>query len=452
MSDTLEAPEQSEKEVKNDIFSAAIGMPTEEQAPESAQEQVREAESEPERVEPEEQLEAVETASEPKETPLAEDDDSFDLEAHTENKKEDPEPEQDLKPTDTSGIRAQLAKEGKARKVAEEELATKQEEILSLQKELETLKNDNKQLTASTQKVENHPAYQAQANKVGEGIASDLADQGLYNLVPADPQLYARWAQEALNIKNVPYGERKAARDNMELAIGKRLNLIEEDDEDFSVDPEAEAKAKAVFGVFNDWAKEYSVLLDTKTELQEKQGEMALELGYAEREAKAEPLRKRIAEIINLDDELIQDDPHSLLSQSATKLKEDTTLAKNIARTIEEYRFGPRVLSQDELDSLKRAGKDIEEHKKAIARKTQKNNDFIDNVLMQVLPDFQEIKETMKSKARAKAKKQDKKETENSIRELTQATPRKPEPPKEAPQEGAPSYKGMFADLIIDPR
>ena len=161
-------------------------------------------------------------------------------------------------------------------------------------------------------------------------------------------------------------------------------------------------------------------------------------------------MRKKFAELINMDEELINDDPHSLISQASLKFKEDPSLAKKIQKTIEEYRFGPRELSQSELDSLEQAGKDIGDHKKAMQRRTQKNNDFIDRVLMSVLQDFSGIEKRESAASKAKKKKQDKKDTEGSMRALAAPSKPKPAPPKEAEskEEEERGYGSFFKNAL----
>ena len=426
----------------------------------TATEQAKESSQNPEESQIEEQEPEVKEYQEVKkiqeEEPIineetsSEDEEGFDLEKHTSSQNTHQDVTEPSGDTSMEKMRGRLQEQGQARKIAEEELAAKTEENISLTKEIEELRLENDKLSASNQKVENHPDFQEKSKAVSLAIASELDRGGVYNLVPSDSQTYTDFAQEALRINTLPFGEREKNRQEMRLMIAKRLKLIDQEETDFSVDPEAESKAKAIFSAFESTgAPLLEELMDLQRSLEEKGAEKSLEIGRADREAKAEPLRKKFAELVNMDDELIQDDPHSLISQSSLTLKEDPSLAKNLQRTIEEYRFGPRELSQTELDSLVKAGKDPSEHRKAMLRKTNKNNDFIDRVLMSVLPKWAEIEEREKSASKSRENKRKKKETESTMRKLTTPSKPKAEAPKlPNPKDERKGFGGIFSNAL----
>lgn len=394
------------------------------------------AQTEPETTpQPEPEPEPVkqeEIPEDPIEPPKQEDDSEFSLDSHSEeNLTPDPEPESALQePKEKKSgfdLRAQLKTVSNDLKSREEELAQRDEELARLQGELNQTKTEKEKLATTAHAPESHPDFIKKYNGYTKSIDDKLTSKSQWEGLNLSTNDKVAMAAEASMISELPVQDRQKAHESLRLTFAKKLGLIDHEETDFSVDPEAEAKATNYVNTFAEISNGYKELVDLRDELKDRLENGKIEIGYQEREAAAKPIRKRVASLIEMDQSLIEDDPQSLMAVASLTLKEDEKLAKGVKTTVENYRLGRRQLSQTEIDQITDSGKDLDEHVQTMERKVEKDNEKLDGYLAACIALKPVIEKLVRADAKSKSKKKDKQDTESTIRSLTN-TPVKPKP------------------------
>ena len=388
---------------------------------------------------PEPELEQ-ETAPEAAETPVEEPDEDieveFNLDSHSESNQPEEAPEQqEEQPPKKEGfdLRRELSKAKGELKEKEESYAAQEEEMARMQAELDSYKTENDKLSTTAQTPESHPSFIKSYDEYTNSIDDKLTSKGLWEGLKLPTQDKIEMAAAAASISDLPINQRQSAHEALRLTLAKKLGLLEPDEVDFSIDPDVEHKATSYVNLFAEVSSGYKELVKKRDELAERIESKTIELGYEEREQAAGPTRKRISSLIEMDATLIEDDPHSLMSVASGILKDDKMLSRGVKTTIENYRFGRRQLSQQEITTITESGKDLKEHIETMERKVEKDSESLDGFFAACLALKPEIEKAIRSNSKAKSKNEAKKKTESTMRELTKPKI-KPAPPKaEAP-------------------
>lgn len=380
------------------------------------------------------------TAPEATETPVEEPDEDieveFNLDSHSESNQLEEATEQQEQPAPKKegfDLRRELSKAKGELKEKEESYAAKEEELARMQAELDSYKTENDKLSTTAQTPESHPTFIKGYEDYTKSIDDKLTSKGLWNALNLSTNDKVTMAAEAAGISSLPVNQRQGAHEALRLTFAKRLGLIDPTETDFSIDPEAEEKANSIVNVFAEVSGGYKELVKLRDDLAERIESKTIELGYEEREQAAAPTRKRISSLIEMDAALIEDDPHSLMSVASGILKDDKMLSRGVKTTIENYRFGRRQLSQQEITTITESGKDLKEHIETMERKVEKDSESLDGFFAACLALKPEIEKAIRSNSKSKSKNEAKKKTESTMRELTKPKI-KPVPPKaEAP-------------------
>ena len=239
------------------------------------------------------------------------------------------------------------------------------------------------------------------------------------------------------NVDDLPMDEQEQELSDIRLAIAKDLSIVDSEATSLTWDddPEGMGHVNQVIGVLQSHLPQFDQMKEVYDTIQEKANKQSLAVGYDEYEAKVTPLRDRLDAVVALTEEEIAEDPESLESVAAKRIQNDKGLSRKYTRvrdSLLELTYGPRVLSQEELDRIKATGKDMKEfHKNRDKRVAQLREEWLPQIamLLTLKPD---VVESYLGSVKAGKNAADAKNRRSAVRNISNPKPNpEPEPTPE---------------------
>ena len=330
-----------------------------------------------------------------------EDDDDLNLDENPdEDEESDEDSDEDEENEGKETAETQLRKLSKIKKGLEADNDLLNEQLVSKDHEISQLQEQLGKMSSTKIDPTSHPDFIDLRSKTHNGIATQLRRSiGVDNtkaLVGSEKEpKWGRILTEVASLGGLPFEQQDEVENNLRLHIAKRLGF-QGDKLDPDYDEEHIRTADNVIRTFENFSSNYDQLADLHETIVSKSNNKSLELGHKEYQQKTKSVREGMAIIETMDEKAIQEDPDSLQSLAAQKIRRSPqmkTQFDKIKKMVIEMAYGPEALSQEELDKHAASGKDMDEfHKKRNKRVEQFRNERLTEIASAMLL-WPEIKE-----------------------------------------------------------
>lgn len=249
-------------------------------------------------------------------------------------------------------------------------------------------------------------------------------------------------------------GERASAIAKLKATIVDDLAAFDSPYEDLFEDDrrQADSIAAEALRIIQRNVKTTRAIGDTVESITKKSKSGLLEIGVREYKQAEESFNTIFDSISSLSDDIISEDPYSLESIAAKRIKSKDPKAKvafdEAKKSVLEAFVGPRALTQSEIDALEASGKDIAEFAKQRAKKAEATRKKMAALLVQTLVTKPTLKAAFQKAARVKVDEKSDKEI-SSVLDAIGSRKAKPKP-KTAPYIPA-SQRPSALDKLFGP-
>lgn len=353
---------ENETEVKPDLADEKLSKDSEKlmdnlfggaPAEDSSEEEVEETEEE------------IEEESSEEESPEDEEED-WDSSPDKKKKTKDDEDDDDVDLKDESVARKEAKKRGREAKELKQKLQETELEVTRIKDEAAELKKRLEEVEAVNVKPEDHKEFK----KLRKEILDDVKDASETLTIPNPEDLVRNFGPFIVGF-NVLSGlegqERTEARSALREQIADKLKLT---DTPYAELDEDERKAllptiNEVFKVIQRNVGKHKELNELHTSLEQKGRTGRLALGVREYQAAADEFNPILEAVGNLEDDVIDADPHSVASVVARMVKKSPDAKKRLEKAraeVLEVLIGPRALTQKEIETIEANGTPIKEY------------------------------------------------------------------------------------------
>ena len=276
------------------------------------------------------------------------------------------------------------------------------EQLVSKDQEMDNLRSQLDKMNATRVDPTSHPDFIDMRSKTHNGIATQLrrsigTDKARALVGSEDQPRWGKILTDVATLDTLPFEEQDRVEGDVKLFIAQRLGFQGKE-----LDPDIDADyirtADSVIQTFGNFTPNYEELADLHQTILSKSQNKSLELGHKEYVQRTKSVTEGMALIETMSDKDIQEDPDSLQSLAAQKIRrspEMKTRYEQIKKAVIEMAYGPQALSQDELDKHVATGKNMDEfHKMRQKRVETFRNERLTEIaaIMTLLP---EIKKKM---------------------------------------------------------
>ncbi len=391
------SPDDALKNMRSALFPEEVEDTLEDE--ESTEEEIEEVEEEEIEDPDEEEIEEVEEESDDDEDDDFDDDDELNLDENPDEEVSDEEEEIE-EVIEKETVVGQLKKQSIINKQLVADNDSLNEQLVSKDQKIEELSQELEKFSATRIDPTSHPDFMSLRSKAHNGIASQLRRQigtsSTIELVGSEEQ--PRWGKiltDVAHLETLPFDQQDDVEDQIRLEIAQRLGFQGEE-LDPEYDNEFVEKADTVIRTMGNFTGQYEQLAELHKNIVSKSQTKSLEIGYKEYMEKTKVVNEGLATIETMSDKDLAEDPDSLQSLAARKIKRSPQMKsqfEKIKKAVIEMAYGPQALSQEELDKHAATGKDMVEFQKKREKRVESfRNQRLTEIasLMLLLPEIKE--------------------------------------------------------------